>query len=1238
MCKLALFGPPALECGGRPRHIARRKALALLAYLALSAQSHSRESLVALLWPDYDQREGRADLSRMLSTLRKALGETALAADRERVALDASAGLWVDAAHFRQEVRACREAVAAGKAGDYHDRMARAAALYQAGFLAGFTLPGCPAFDEWQLLQTEALRRDFGWLLAQLVAACEARADLPQAVDYARRWVELDPLHEPAQRRLIALYARSGQRAAALRQVQACARVLAAELGVEPEPATKQLYEQIRSSGGTLPLAAARSPAFAWTEPDAGPAHPFVGRDRELARLDDLLAGAIAGRGRVVFLTGGAGWGKTSLLHAFIRRALDRHARLVVAGGSGSAFAGAGDPYLPFREVLGQLAGDLLAPPAAGAMSREQARRLWELAPETAQALVDHGPQLLGLFVSGKQLLARVAGAAPAGAPWLLALQQEVARQHETPGQVEQAALFGQLTTVLHHLAQQRPLLITLDDLQWLDDASVALLFHLGHRLAGSPILIAGAFRPDELAQGHPLQHVLDEFQRLAGDIFVDLARPTANEGRAFVGALLDAEPNRLDGAFRQALFRQTRGHPLFTVELLRDLQKRGYLVLDEAGRWSESAALDWQSLPARVEAVIARRLGRLDSAARDILSVASVEGEEFTAEVVARVLGLPERPLLRDLSSLQQRDRLVAESGEVPVGRGYLSAFRFRHRLFQQYLYRQLPAGERRRLHAEVANALASLYAGDLDQIVVSLAHHYAAAAAWDQAVPHWIRAGDLAYQKASLRDAAGHYQSALAHWPEAGGAGRAATLRKLGECLWMLGQHEEALAQLATSYDLFHAAGDTQGAAAVRRLSGRVHWERGEAGAAGRAFQHALALADGEPEGEELAWALAGMAGYHMHLGDYETSIELGERALAQARRLGIDALVVQCLCDLGSALSGRGDWAGLALERESLSLALALNRPHDAGRAYLYLAEGLAYLGRYQEARETLAESLAHSRRLHLPYLTAGATRQLAHLDWLTGRWPAALAGLDEITRTLHNRQPAGLLAPYLAITRAQIDTDLGQAGKAYGDLVATGAGPPDSLDPGVAFLGAKARAALISGRTAAGVAAAAEILEWTDQASHLYPNIGMALLFICQAPLVAGDPAVAGHAHSAWQQLQRLDRQYRTPLTAACRLEGQGWYRLAGSAPAAAVPPFAEAVAIWETVGHPYDQARALSGLSQARLADGDSPGSRAAAQQAMGLVDALAGQLDEPALQASFLQSALVTGIRDGLQP
>jgi predicted ATPase len=124
----------------------------------------------------------------------------------------------------------------------------------------------------------------------------------------------------------------------------------------------------------------------------------------------------------------------------------------------------------------------------------------------------------------------------------------------------------------------------------------------------------------------HPLEPVVNELQREFGDVTVNVDQA---ERRDFVKALLDSEPNRLGPSFRQMLYRQTHGHPLFTIELLRGMQERGDLVRDPKGHWAEGPALEWETLPARVEAAIGERIGRLAQPLRAALRVASVEGEE---------------------------------------------------------------------------------------------------------------------------------------------------------------------------------------------------------------------------------------------------------------------------------------------------------------------------------------------------------------------------------------------------------------------------------------------------------------------------------------------------------------------------------------------------------------------------------------------------------------------------------
>jgi len=230
---VTLLGAPRAEVNGTPVRTDTRKGLALLAYLAVADRPLRRATLAGLFWPEADSDKARGALRRTLSVLRTALGDRWLDVDGETVSLDAH-GITVDA-------REMRRAIAEGRFDD-------AVAQYRGDFLAGFSLRDSAEFDEWQAAQAEALRAEAGDALDRLAAS--ARDDAG-AIAHLRRRLELDPLHEPAHRALMRAHARSGDRAAALRQFHELARRLDSDLGVTPSAETRALRDAIER--GTLP-------------------------------------------------------------------------------------------------------------------------------------------------------------------------------------------------------------------------------------------------------------------------------------------------------------------------------------------------------------------------------------------------------------------------------------------------------------------------------------------------------------------------------------------------------------------------------------------------------------------------------------------------------------------------------------------------------------------------------------------------------------------------------------------------------------------------------------------------------------------------------------------------------------------------------------------------------------------------------------------------------------------------
>jgi len=1101
---LSCLGPFQVTLDGQPvTNFKSNKVRALLAYLAVEAnRPHRRESLAGLLWPEWPDRDALSSLRYALSNLRQVIGDQQRASERDadppfllisrdNLQFNTDSDYWLDVAAFLDPVEPFL--VPTRDAADLSG-VEEAIALYRGSFLEGFSLADSAAFEEWALLTRERLARLMSSTLHRLTAAHEQRGQYEQAQVHAWRQLELEPWDEAAHQQLMRALALSGQRSAALAQYETCRRLLAGELGVQPAAETTRLYEQIRDERleATVPLVrpselASRPPPFLDASVVEAARPVFVARERELAQLDGYLQAMLAGQGRVIFVTGDAGCGKTAALQEFARRAQAAHPELVVAGGHGNAHTGVGDPYLPFREILALLTGDVEAPWTAGAMPREQARRLWHLLPLAVEALVKIGRDLIDLFVPGEPLVerARMVRPWPMESVPISRLEELVTRESDPPAalHLQQSALFEQYSQVLRMLAGQKPLLLMVDDLQWADTGSVNLLFHLGRQLAGSRILLVGAYRPAEVALGrpaslpvgqtaeqelgeardrHPLEPIVNELKRTFGDIEVDLERA---ESRPFVDALLDSEPNRLGDSFRAALHQRTQGHPLFTVELLRGMQERGDLARDAERRWVEGPALDWETLPARVEAVIAERIGRLPQRLRDLLSVASVEGETFTAEVVAQVQAVGEREAVRWLSeTLDRRHHLVSARGMVRAGSQRSSQYRFRHILYQRYLYSTLDEVERAHLHEQVGTALERLHGPhETVAVAVQLARHFEEAGITDKAIHYLHQAGERSLHLSA-------YQEGLAH-----------LTRALALLMTLPVSSERDRQELDLQVALGVALQGARGTQASEMKDAYI-----------RARE--LCLETGERS--QLCQVLGELALHHYTRGEHQKAREFGEQALSVAQRVEDSFLEALSRWYLGVVLFCLGDFAAALAHLERVTAfyvpqqhhrSFLLLRGSDAGvSALAYTACTLWCLGYPDQALLRSQKALALARELKHPFTLADVLTYGGCLFSQMRRDALALRGNAEELVCLSNEKVSvwsGTGECYLggALTLlGQVQEGLAQLRTGIAILQSRGV----RIELSVA-LGSLAEAQSRAGRPEQGLATLAEALAFVEQ---------------------------------------------------------------------------------------------------------------------------------------------------------
>ena len=596
----------------------------------------------------------------------------------------------------------------------------------------------------------------------------------------------------------------------------------------------------------------------------------FVARTEELSRLDGLLSQSTQKSGKICFVSGEAGAGKTALVSAFSEQALKDYKKLIVAIGSCSSHHGISDPYLPFKEILALLTGDTDGSKKGQITSKESTKRLKGLLRVSGQAIVELGPDLLDIFVPGSGIITRAGVFLAEKAGWLKTLESIEKRKKANPQVLgkDPTSLIEQYSNVLAALAKKHPLLIAIDDLQWADPSSLNLLFYLSKHIEESRILIIGTYRPEEIAVGrngktHPLKPVLGDLKRYFGDIIIDLDQPESMR-QGFVRDLLDVEPNKLDDHFCAELLQHTSGHALFTIELLKEMRERGDLQKDTDGFWYKKRGFSWDKLPTRIEGVIETRLDRLDSEELQLLRTASVEGEVFTGEVLANIHDRNPADVISQLSrTLSDQHELIHAEGFQSLNEQGISRYRFRHALFQIYLYSELDEAERVYLHRAVGNALEGIYGKKAEDISIQLSHHFAESRDYEKAVKYALISGNKAHGSSAYREAIDAFKAGL----ELAGSISERSTRDLMELMLYLA--------------LGNSISATEGAA-----DGQVQ----------DTYNKAIAISNEVVDTPQSFLAIRGLSYHHKMRGDFEKSRTFERKLLQMAENLQDPVLLTE------------------------------------------------------------------------------------------------------------------------------------------------------------------------------------------------------------------------------------------------------------------------------------------------------------------------------------------------------
>lgn len=595
--RISLFGNLRISFAGRPVTAVNTNRLrSLIAYLILHGDTpQPRERLAFMLWPASRESQARTNLRQLLHNLKRALPAdcNSLVTDQFAVQWRQDASCSVDTVDFQAAIAEATAARTEKDGAREIQSLTIAAQLYEDDLLPAL-------YDDWLTPLREEYRRRLANVLHRLVTLLEEEQEYAAAIPWADRLVALDSLCETHHQLLIRLHSANHDRASALRAYHQCMRVLRREMGVEPGPATRELFERILKAE---PVASRELISGSSVPPVAKPAsqlqkvRALVGRTMEWHQLASAWQSAVETGPRVAMISGEPGIGKTRLADELYQACV----RQGYAAARSRCYAGQGQvAYAPVAEWL----------------RSDAVRAGWtNLGPQRLAELARLVPEIREQFPESEPLRP--------GQPSPLAENWQRLHFYESL-----SAAFGK---------SRKPMLLYLDDMQWCDPDSFEWLNALLTSSAAAGVLVLGTVRAEETGREHPFTRFLMGFRQSGMVLEIPLGPLDAQETAEL--ARLES-PKPLKSGNLGEIFRATRGNPLFVVESVR------------AGLQST-----------RVHAVIASRLAQLTAGSYELVGLASVVGRPFSFELLEKATDWDEASVSHALDELWRR-RIIESRG----------------------------------------------------------------------------------------------------------------------------------------------------------------------------------------------------------------------------------------------------------------------------------------------------------------------------------------------------------------------------------------------------------------------------------------------------------------------------------------------------------------------------------------------------------------------------------------------
>lgn len=722
----------------------------------------------------------------------------------------------------------------------------------------------------------------------------------------------------------------------------------------------------------------------------------FIDRNSEFAELKYHLDEVILGSGRLVFVVGEAGIGKSRLIRELDSYAISKDVMIIKGR---CLYEENAEPYLPFIDAFGKY------------ISGRRGEQDWD--SHKVHTSEDYFSMGLVGIASGSVQSEEISDESH-DASWepipmgLLPFDDEEkpttsSKIKKINLQQERTRLFDALSQLVIDISEDEPLLLILEDLQWADDGSLQLLHYLARNIQNSRVMICGAYRPEDIesirGEVHSLSKTIRRMRPEKLFYEIKLNRFDENSTASMIESILRKQD--IPKMFTSRLFEESEGNPFFIEEVVKSLVSEGLIDLNDYA-WKMKFDPSKIHMPGTIRDVIGRRIDRLDAKTKAILGYASIIGNQFNFEVLHRISEIEEETLIDSL------DALIASNiiHEDPTSRE--ESYRFDHTLIREVVYNSMSRSRRRLMHKRIGYIIEELNKNKLDEVVYNLANHFYEGKDFKKTLVYAIKAAEKAISAFAPEDSLSYYNIALealerlnetkeninkridllkklgemsfnlSEWKQAleyykkaiklcedfdKYLDKAESLRKTGYILNRMGDWKQAAKNFNTGLSISQELEDELGMADSHRGLGYIHWRMGEYSEAIQHYNECIKLSKEIKDVHTIAIAFIELGNVYIETGDIDKAIEYYINSLESLKPIEDYGEMARAYNNLGDSYLKKGEYdKAIDYFQKCEEMGKKIGRKDIVGWSLFNRGEAYALKGDAEKALECAEKSMA------------------------------------------------------------------------------------------------------------------------------------------------------------------------------------------------------------------------------------------------------------------------------------